>query len=83
MKCAATLTVERNKVHVGSFCFFVKKKKKKQMDNNIKKNQQNKTTKKPIPSSPPHHPPSTLRILSLVRFQLQGLGFCRAQFEIK
>lgn len=53
MKCAATLTVERNKVHVGSFCFFVKKKKKKQMDNNIKK--KTNKTKQPRNQSPLHH----------------------------
>lgn len=57
MKCAATLTVERNKVHVGSFCFFVKKKKKKkQMDNNIKKKptkQNNQETNPLFTTTPP------------------------------
>lgn len=53
MKCAATLTVERNKVHVGSFRFFVKKKKKETNGQQHKK--KTNKTKQPRNQSPLHH----------------------------
>lgn len=68
MKCAMSLKM---KLTAYPFHFFVNAPPQK-------KKQQTQTKPKPQrnhPLSPPPQPPSTLRILSLVRFQLQGLGF--------